>query len=385
MAGGDFLVWLEAEEGVGLAEGKEGVALLQALNGEVAVFEDTAQVVRAVAIVMKDGVDLRGDAGGLGIWVAHPCLERWSNKQLICDVTRHGIAREAEDEAAFMLSKEEGFAGLDLDAPEIWCDAEGLEGGFDLIMIPHGDAATEEKDVIFCQGLPERGDGGGKVIGTMNGGGVVDALRSEHGLEHEAVAIVNVAGLQGLAGWLEFIARADDGDSWGAVDAEAGEALGGQYADLARGDEISTTEDDLADAEICPGTADVLAGLHGVLALNVGACALDILLHDDGICPAGHGRAGEDADGVAGGAMEAEIPPSRLLPADDQGCGGGVAFGGVEGVAIHHGIVKTWQGDGGQEVHCGMATEALQQGYLDAWAGGDGGEHAGAGFSLGDH
>ena len=168
---------------------------------------------------------------------------------------------------------------------------------------------------------------------------------------------------------------------------EQTEALGSQF--------FSGVEELLAARDIGPGAADVFTRLNAAPQDDLIACALHVFLHHHGTGARGDGRAGENADGLAGQGAQTTRRSRRLLSVDcesdvgrKRGCGmiGAVAAVGNrpgQGVAIHAGIVEARQCLGGVSLACREASERPEKRNADERQANSPVEDAFAGFRFG--
>lgn len=388
LSGGDLCARLQAQQGTRLTEAEEGVAHLQPAHMEDTVAQRAAQVVRAVAVVVEflaaDGRQLDGRL----VAQAEQALQGGADEELEGDEGRDRVAGQAEEgdaaTLALLAGEEEGFAGFDAHPPEFRGHAEGAQGRLDVVMIADRDTAADEDDLAFRGEPVEGGDGGVEVVRAVHGGCVTQAGAAQEGLEHDGVAVVDLAGGEGFAGRAQFVAGAQDGGARRQVHGHAGQALGGQQAELGGRQAVAGLEQELAGTEFGAGAADVFTRLHRLAAEQALGAGLGILLHEHGIGAGGQGGAGENPHGLARAAVQAEVEAGRLAAGEGQAAAGGTV-GGAQGVTVDHRVVEAGQWHGGGEPACGTEAGGLDQGQLDHRSGLDGGEHALQGFVFGNH
>ena len=219
------------------------------------------------------------------------------------DESGHRIARQAEDierSGFHAMHEEKGFARLDLHSPKLGYEAEGGEGGLDVVVVAHADAAAEDDHVAALGEVVDAPDGGIELIGAVVSGGTGQAELSERGGEHRTVAVVELAGLQRLAGGNQFVSGAEDADGRQAMHVEMGDALRSNNPDVRGADALAFPDKDLSGAEVAALAADVLTFQHGVVDRDGARDAGHVFLHDDGIGALGYRRAGENAYRTAG-------------------------------------------------------------------------------------
>ena len=89
----------------------------------------------------------------------------------------------------------------------------------DLIVIADGHTATEDDDVLSLDEIVKQRHRGLQVITTMHGLSFMNTELRKQALEHDAIAVVDLAGLQrAVAGRHEFISRAQHRRSGCGVD-----------------------------------------------------------------------------------------------------------------------------------------------------------------------
>ncbi len=177
------------------------------------------------------------------------------------------------------------------------------EGGFDEVQFADGDAAGGDDGVAFGEGLGEGGFGGGRVVGDERVGfGAGAGGLGERG-EGDAVALVDLAGKKGLAGFAEFVAGGEEAEDGLRVNAHGGDAGGGEKAQLRGGQRGADVSERGLLFDIFGAKTNVLPG-GGRRGENgaggVGGIELDVFLHDDGVGAGREHGASEDAGAGAG-------------------------------------------------------------------------------------
>ena len=178
-----------------------------------------------------------------------------------------GVAGEAEvgDGAAVgsgEAAEGEGLAGPHADRPEVDLALAG-EDLLDDVVVAAGNAGGGDDEVGAGNGLVDLvGEGVEGVADDAEGDGEA-AEFEDGGGQAVGVAVVNLAGLGGLAGAEELVAGGEDGDGGVADDGHAVDAHGGEEADLGGAQEGAAGEDGGALADVLGAAADVGAGPGG--------------------------------------------------------------------------------------------------------------------------
>src|SRR5579875_1745005 len=192
------------------------------------------------------------------------------------------------------------LAGAHIDAPEVDL-ALLLHDIFDEIEVAHGDTAGGQDEIV--------GNGRAKLF-TQALDGIprnAQAMRLRPGAPHGclqqiAVAIANLARLQGLIHVDNFISGAQDRHAGAAHNGHHSPAERRQHADRPRPDLGATAQDALPGAYILAGRAniaprsDLLQYLYPFALGTVEARQFDL---DDAIGPRRHRSTGHDAHGRA--------------------------------------------------------------------------------------
>ena len=190
--------------------------------------------------------------------------------------------RETEHQRVAADAERDRLPRLHGDAPEDLLDAELSRDCPHEIVWANRDAAGAD-DEIRVDALLERRSMSRLVI---RGGGERDdvgAARAEGGREHDAVRLVDLAGLQSLARTAQLGARAENERARTAGARHLTQPRSRERADLSRAERGSCAEHDIAGRKITAARPDVRANLDTIFDLHAVGMLDNILHRDDGI------------------------------------------------------------------------------------------------------
>ncbi|MNV44887.1 hypothetical protein D3C71_1366650 [compost metagenome] len=224
---------------------------------------------------------------------------------------RHRVAGQAHEVGGTTVTRDlaigKRLAGLHGDLPQVE-RAQRLDGGLDVVFLAHTHAAAGQDQVVCAAGLAQGVDGGVAPVGHDAKVRHLAAQAQQHGAQEEAVAVVNGTRAhllrRHLAGHDQFIARGEQRHAGATGHLQFVQADAGGQAQLGRGQACTGRQHHGTPGDVLARAADPLALWgHGVDAHLAQAVArgegFAIFLHQDGIRPLGHWRAGEDAGGTA--------------------------------------------------------------------------------------
>ncbi|CAM2158131.1 hypothetical protein PT2222_40130 [Paraburkholderia tropica] len=196
--------------------------------------------------------------------------------------------------------------------------AERLQLGAREIGFADRDAARGEHDVGARGGLFERG---GERVGLVAHHAEIDGLdiqAAQHRAERVAVAVVDAAGVERLAGRAQFVAGRKEGHAQASLHLDFDETQRGQQADVGGAELAARAQRHAATREVFAPAAAVRAGRAGARAEAdrrgfAGLVERHALLRHDGVAAGGHRRAGHDAHArAARHVAEVGMPRERL-------------------------------------------------------------------------
>ena len=211
-----------------------------------------------------------------------------------------------------------------------------------VVGVAHADAAAGHHRVGAGHGRFERGLQRGGVVGHQPQVQHLDAQAVQRGAQARAVAVVDAARGQRLAGRAQLVAGREQRHPQAAHHRDFGEAEGSQQAQVGRPQHPSGAQGGLPPGQVLAAAAAVFSRAQHAGLQAHGAAVHEAQFHrHDGVQARGHDAARHDADALAARRLR------HLRRACEHGAGQGAQAGGAVGpqvgsvqrVAVHGGVV----------------------------------------------
>src|SRR5207302_8154599 len=118
-------------------------------RSKFSMFEFSTNVMRSIAVVREIDSQLRRHLGQIEIGCAHHFQNRRPHELQTRDKSRHGISRQAKDEALTNFAKQEWLARFDRYAPDVDLRVKVAQCSLYQVVLPHRNTAADNENVVF--------------------------------------------------------------------------------------------------------------------------------------------------------------------------------------------------------------------------------------------